>query len=144
MNIAPESSIAEITQLLSACGLPVEDIAASRVQFFGIRVEGVLVAVVGLELYTPAGLLRSLAVAPAYRGHHFGQALVAYAESFARTCGVKELFLLTTSAERFFLNLGYSPASRSAAPAAIQAMPQFSGLCPASSVFLSKQVSAAS
>jgi len=121
--------------------LPVADIAsASPVQFFGIRSDGTLAAVVGLELYPPVGLLRSLAVAPPFRGRGFARALVRFAESFAASQGVETLFLLTTTAERFFLALGYLPASRVVAPEAIQATSQFTSFCPDSSAFLSKHV----
>lgn len=143
MHIAPEPSIQDVVPLLEECGLPVADISpASPVRFFGVRADGKLVAVVGLELFPPAGLLRSLAVAPALRGCGCGRDLVHFAESYAASQGVDTLFLLTTGAERFFLALGYAPASRSAAPAAIRATSQFSSLCPVSSSFMSRQVSA--
>lgn len=141
MNIEPLPSIEEVLPLLAECALPVADISAlSPIQFFGVRDGAVLVAVVGLELYPPFGLLRSLAVAPTFRGRGLARELVAFAESFAATQGIESLFLLTTTAEGFFLRLGYVPASRGAAPQAIQATSQFSGLCPSSSAFLSKRV----
>lgn len=143
MHIEPLSSIEEVTALLAECALPIADISVlSPLQFFGIRDGRVLVAVVGLELYPPFGLLRSVAVRPAYRKRGLARELVAFAESFAAARGVGSLFLLTTTAERFFLGLGYSLASRGEAPPAIQATSQFSGLCPASSSFLSKRVAA--
>jgi amino-acid N-acetyltransferase len=88
-------------------------------------------------------LLRSLAVAPAFRSSGIAHKLVAFVESLAATHDIKELFLLTTTAERFFLGLGYSPAARMAAPPVIQATPQFSNLCPSSSAFLVKNVGTA-
>lgn len=131
----------DIVPLLADCGLPVADISAARApQFFGIRAESGLVAVIGLELFGPVALLRSLAVSPAHRGHGLAQQLVAFAEQFAASRGVDTLFLLTTTASAFFGKLGFAPVARSTAPAAIQATPQFSGLCPASSAFLSKSV----
>jgi amino-acid N-acetyltransferase len=144
MNIAPESAIEDILPLLERCALPTTDISVgSPVQFFGVRSQTSLVAIVGLELYPPAGLLRSLAVAPSFRGRGLAHALVDFAESFCAWRGVNALFLLTTTAGPFFQALGYTPAARHAAPAVIQATSQFSGLCPASSSFLSKQVAAA-
>lgn len=141
MNIEPISSIEEITALLAESALPIADISASSpVQFFGIREGAILVAVVGLELYPPFGLLRSLAVRSAFRKHGLARQLVSFAESWSAGHGVESLFLLTTTADRFFLGLGYSPASRDSAPSAIRASKQFSSLCPASSAFLSKFV----
>lgn len=143
MHIEPLPSLDEVIALLAECALPTEDILpSSPPHFFGIRLDGALAAVVGLELHRPFGLLRSLAVAPAFRHHGYARELVAFAESFAAAHGIEALFLLTTAAERFFLALGYSPAARHAAPPAIQATSQFSQLCPASSAFLCKHVAA--
>jgi amino-acid N-acetyltransferase len=142
-NLGPDVSAAEAVPLLVECGLPVTDISpAAPPLFFGIREAGVLAAVVGLEVYAPVGLLRSLAVRPAFRDCGFGRALVARVESFAAARGVESLYLLTTTAERFFAALGYAVAARDAAPAAIRATSQFAGLCPASSAFLSKRLRA--
>ncbi|HJW03506.1 MAG TPA: GNAT family N-acetyltransferase, partial [Azospira sp.] len=121
---------------------PTADISAALpLQFFGIREAGALIAVVGLELYPPVGLLRSLAVRTDFRQHGLGRELVAFAEAHAAAQGVEALFLLTTSAARFFLGLGYSPAARDQAPTAIRASTQFAALCPASSAFLAKHLS---
>lgn len=141
MHIEPMSSIEEVTALLAENALPIVDISiSSPFQFFGIRDGGALVAVVGLELYPPFGLLRSLAVRATFRKRGFARELVSFAESFSATHGVESLFLLTTTANQFFVGLGYSPASRDKAPSSIQATSQFSSLCPASSAFLSKHV----
>lgn len=141
MKIEHLTVMDELKALLTSCDLPVADIhTGSPILFFGMRWKGVLAAVVGLELYRPYGLLRSLAVAPAWRGRGLGQELVAYAESFAAAQGIESVFLLTTSAEKFFLKLGYSPATRDTAPSAIQATAQFAALCPASSALLTKKL----
>ncbi|MDO8927108.1 MAG: arsenic resistance N-acetyltransferase ArsN2 [Sideroxyarcus sp.] len=143
MHIEPISSIEEVSALLAENELPIADISlSSPLQFFGIRDAGALTAVIGLELYPPFGLLRSLAVHPATRKRGYARELVTFAESWAAAHGVESLFLLTTTAKQFFLGLGYLPALRDEAPAAIQATSQFSSLCPASSAFLSKCVAA--
>lgn len=139
MNIEPLSSLDEIFPVLSGCDLPVADISASSPpQFFGFRVSDSVIAVIGLEKFQSVGLIRSLAVIPSYRGQGLALELVSYVESFANSHGVESLFLLTTTAEAFFIKLGYRPTSRQEAPQAIQATSQFSGLCPSSSAFLSK------
>jgi amino-acid N-acetyltransferase len=139
MNIEPIASLDEIFSVLTGCNLPVADIAAaSPPQFFGCRVAGAVVAVIGLEQFQSVGLLRSLAVTSSYRGRGLARRLVRYVESFAVSRGVESLFLLTTTAEPTFIKLGYRLTSRQEAPQAIQLTPQFSGLCPSSSAFLSK------
>lgn len=141
MNIEPIFSIEEVTSLLAENALPIADISASSpLQFFGIRDGKALVAVVGLELYPPFGLLRSLAVRSNFRKRGLARELVSFAESWSAAQGVESLFLLTTTADQFFLGLGYSPASRDKAPSAIRATSQFSSLCPASSALFSKCV----
>jgi len=133
--------LAEIRQLLSACGLPISDLSLSKsVLFLGSCSETRLVGVIGLEVFDSVALLRSLAVAPSHRHHGLGRSLVAFAEAHAACLGIESFFLLTTTAEAFFTKLGYSPASREDAPSPIQATAQFSGLCPASSAFMYKRL----
>lgn len=142
MVVEPISEIEEILPLLAECGLPVADISPlNSPHFFGIRSESGLVAVVGLELFGAVALLRSLAVTPTHRHLGLTRKLVTHAEDFAASRGVGSLFLLTTTAAEFFGKLGFAPESRNAAPPAIQATSQFSGLCPASSAFLRKSIS---
>ncbi len=129
----------ELLALLSACGLPVSDLSpAGGVHFLGCRAGGALAGVVGLELHGRAGLLRSLAVAPAHRGHGLGAALTIHAEEQARRLGIETLYLLTTTAAGFFTRLGYSAADRRDAPVGIRQSAQFCGLCPVSSSFMGK------
>jgi amino-acid N-acetyltransferase len=130
-----------VASLLTACGLPASDIESARaIEFFGVREGATLRAVVGLELYGSAGLLRSLAVSPSRRGQGWARELVAYAERYAPSRGVQTLYLLTTTAAGFFEKLGYARTSRADVPAAIQATSEYSHLCPASSVCLSKSL----
>jgi amino-acid N-acetyltransferase len=117
VQIEPLLSIDEIIRLLSACALPVEDVApSSALRFFGIREQGVLAAVVGIELHASCGLLCSLAVAPACRGRGFARGLVEFAEDFAAAQGVGTLFLLTTTAAPLFQRLGYAPRTCARSP----------------------------
>ncbi len=140
--IEPIYEVTDLEQLLSVCELPVSDVAPSdSMLFFGCRHRSKLVGLVGLEVYKPVALLRSLAVAPQYRNSRLGKKLVTFAEEHAASLGVQWLYLLTTNADGYFLKLGYSPVSRENAPLPIKNTAQFSGLCPASSKFMSKQLS---
>ena len=139
--IKPLASFNEVKVLLKECGLLTEDIPPAKPPaFFGIYSDGSLSAVIGLELFGDAALLRSLAVLPANRGKGLAQELVSYAENYALSQNIQSLFLLTETAESFFQKIGYRTAVRSDAPQAIKATSQFSGLCPASSSFLTKQL----
>jgi amino-acid N-acetyltransferase len=128
----------DVGALLTRCGLPAADADASGIRLYGCRRAGALAGIVGLEPYGSVGLLRSLAVAEGARTHGLGHALVAHVEKVAARSGVRELYLLTTTAADFFARLGYANASRRAAPAAIAATTQFTGLCPSSATFMSK------
>jgi amino-acid N-acetyltransferase len=130
-----------VKRLLDEAKLPVADLSEAHLEnFIGRSYGNELEGVVGLELYPPVALLRSLAVVPARRGRGIGQALLADAERYARERDVKDIFLLTTSAERFFARAGYERIERAAAPAAIQHTQEFSSLCPASSAFMRKRL----
>lgn len=141
MNIAikPVPQCEQLVQLLAACGLPVSDIGSSgSLQLFGAYSGAELIGTVGLEVYAPVALLRSLAVMPERRHSGLGKALIDFAERQAAAQGIDTLYLLTTTATPFFSRLGYAPAAREEAPATIRATVQFSGLCPASSAFMFK------
>lgn len=143
MRAEPISLNKEVEALLTDTGLPVSDLQDSRsLYLFGLRLDGRLVGVVGIEVYGAVGLLRSLAVAEAHRSAGHGRALVAHAETWASEQGVKTLYLLTTTAAAFFARLGYEAIPRSEAPAAIAATSQFAGLCPSSSTFMRKVLAA--
>lgn len=139
-SLAPSPQLAT---LLASCGLPVSDISAGDASLFvGTFVGDDLVGTVGLQLFPPAALLRSLAVLPSHRSHGVGVTLVRHAEALAAARGVDMLYLLTTSATSFFAKGGYEVVPRSAAPQTIQATTQFSGLCPATSTCMKKRLSA--
>ena len=130
---------APVATLLEKSGLPTADlVAGAPVKLFGIADGAACVGVVGLELHGQDGLLRSLAVEPTRQKTGLGRALVDAAEQEARKAGVRKLYLLTTTADRYFEKLGYRRLQRAEAPASITATAQFSSLCPSSSAFMCK------
>jgi amino-acid N-acetyltransferase len=108
--------------------------------FFYAAAADVPVGIVGLQLFGSDALLRSLVVTQAHRAKGLGQKLVEHAEQHARERGATAVYLLTTNAEAFFRARGYSVTPRDSAPPAIRSTPEFAGLCPASSAFLSKHL----
>jgi amino-acid N-acetyltransferase len=126
----------EFRRLLEAAGLPASDLTAALLERFLLAEDerGGLVGGVGLELAGEAALLRSLVVDPAQRGTGLGHALVESALELARARGVVEVWLLTTTADRFFERLGWRRVERASAPVGIRATAEFSTICPASSV----------
>ena len=138
-EISSRPDFAAAMALLANARLPTEDLTESHcAHFFHIGAGTSPQGLVGLELFGDVALLRSLVVAESRRGLGDGSRLLARAESHAREQGVRELFLLTTTAEKFFASRGYQRAARESAPAAIRQTREFTGICPASAAFMSK------
>ncbi len=133
-------ALPQVRALLEAAHLPVADLATARPEFFGLRDDAGLVGVIGLERHGKAALLRSLAVRDDQRGRGLGTTLVRELEGRAPDLGVRELWLLTTTAEPFFRQLGYVPAPREAAPVAVRETAEFRGVCPTSAACLTKVI----
>lgn len=128
-----------IMALLAEYKLPTADLSPERLhEFLVVRNGGSLDGVIGLEVYGTSGLLRSLAVAPATRGTGLGKLLVSALEERARRRGLRELWLLTTTAADFFAKGGYRVADRASAPEAVQKSAEFASLCPSSAVCMVK------
>ena len=132
-------ALAGTIALLASAQLPTEDLSEAHCEhFFFTGTRGSPTALVGLELFGNVALLRSLVVTQPARGVGAGSALVRHAEAYAREHGVHTIYLLTTTAEGFFERRGFARTDRESAPPAIRATREFSGICPASSVFMSR------
>jgi amino-acid N-acetyltransferase len=130
-----------VVALLEAEGLPASDLTESHLEhFFFTGSDGTPRALVGLEIYGEAALLRSLVVSAAARTQGLGSALVLHAEGYAAAHQVRSIYLLTTTAEAYFERRGYRRIDRAQAPAAIQSTREFASLCPASSAFMIKRL----
>jgi amino-acid N-acetyltransferase len=137
--ISTRPNLAVVKALLSASGLPTEDLTERHCDhFFFAGSREAPSGVVGLETFEDVALLRSLVVAPDNRSSGLGSALVRHAEAAARANRSLTIYLWTTTAGAFFAARGYVRASREAAPPAIRATREFSGLCPASSAFMKR------
>ena len=137
---AAASDARAIAALLREAGLPHEDFASHLVHFLVARDEGgAVVGAIGAEVYGREALLRSFVVAPARRGGGVGEKLFAAMERAAATWGVERWWLLTTTAEPYFVAREFRPLPRTAAPAAIAATEEFRGLCPSVATCLSRE-----
>lgn len=141
LSITSTPTLAAATNLLNAAGLPTEDLTPSHCDnFFFVGPADAPTGLVGLELFGDVALLRSLVVSSERRGAGDGAALLHHAEDHARLHGVRALYLLTTTAEPFFEKHGYKRADRESAPPAIRSSREFAGICPASSAFMSRNL----
>ena len=141
VNISARPSLSAAVAVLQSVKLPTEDLTAEHCEhFFYSGPAAAPTGLVGLEIRGDVALLRSLVVAPGRRGSGEGSALLEHAEQHARASGVRTLYLLTTTAEKFFARHGYSHVPRDAAPAPIRATREFAGICPASSAFMKRDL----
>jgi len=106
--------------------------------FFVADLDGVPVGAVGLQVFGASALLRSLVVSDDRRGAGLGRALLATAEEMARRMQVRELVLLTTSAGTWFARHGYAGCDRAQIAEAIRSSAEFTRLCAASALCMSK------
>jgi amino-acid N-acetyltransferase len=129
---AAPGDLPAIRRLLAACGLPTADVGGAGQKFLAATRRGALVGCIGLEEHGRAGLLRSFAVAPGERRRGIGAALHDRAVGLARSHGIDELWILTTTARERALRSGFAEAARDEVPEGVRESAQFRGLCPAS------------
>jgi amino-acid N-acetyltransferase len=137
---ATNEHLESVVGLLEKAGLPWKDVHEHLSSFIIGLDRHRVVAVVGLEVYGTEGLLRSLAVDPGYRDRGIGQALYEKVLRLAHERGVKRIHLLTDTAQGYFSKRGFEMGDRAAAPAGIRDTLEFTQLCPASSVYMVKDL----
>ncbi len=143
MNFYRHPPAAAAKALLAAADLPTADLEAEHfVHFIAAGPAHAPEALIGLQPYGEVALLRSLVVSPAARGTGYGSALIAEIEAYAQQLSVRELYLLTNTAETFFSRRGYSRVERAGVPEVIRQTAEFSSLCPASAVCMLKLIEA--
>lgn len=129
-----------VRRLLSESELPLEDISGRLDHFLLALDNNAVVGCVGLEVYGPHGLLRSLAVAKPYRRQGIATALCKRIIAHARAQGVKQLYLLTTEATGFFKRQGFVVIDRGRAPSEIQRTEEFQTLCPSTAICMTRPI----
>jgi arsenite methyltransferase len=132
VEAASAADLGAIHALLASLGLPTEGIDAHVSSALVAREGGAVVGAVALELYDQAALLRSLAVRPDRQGAGLGQRLTEAALALARQRGVRELYLLTETADGFFPRFGFERVERDAVAPAVRGSIEFTSACPES------------
>ena len=125
-----------LATLLRDSGLPLDGLEAHLAATIVARDATSILGCAALELYGTDALLRSVAVAAEHRGKGLGEALTAAAIALARQRGVRGIYLLTETAERFFPRFGFEIISRDAVPAVVKASAEFTTACPASATVM--------
>ena len=141
LRAATDADLLAIERLLTSSGLPTSGVAEALRGFVVAESNREIVGVVGLELCCDEyALLRSTAVAPDWRGTGLGRRLVTHAIAEAESRGIKALYLLTTTAERYFPSFGFVKTQRDAVPDEVKRSVEFREACPASATVMSLEL----
>ena len=140
IQAATSKDIPQIKQLLSDCDLPTGDIDHTPAHFFLFYQNNQLVGISGIEHFGSVGLLRSTVVKKLFRNNNVGFELVSMTIAQAKKMNIHQLYLLTTTAGRFFRKLGFIDTARTKAPECIKLTHEFADLCPESANFMTLDI----
>ena len=135
-----ERDLPEIHALLERLHLPLAGVDQHLLTMLVAREGQHIVGTAGLELYADGALLRSVAVEPHRQGTQLGHQLTDAALQLATIHGANTVFLLTTTAERFFPKFGFEQIDREQVPPSVRASVEFQSACPASAIVMRKQL----
>lgn len=125
-----------IRALLVARDLPIDG-AEAHVGDFVVATSGApgpVIGVAGMERYAGVGLVRSVAVVDGVATRGLGTALVRALLERAREQGMRELYLLTTTAAGWFPRFGFRVVRREDLPKALGESAELRGACPSTAV----------
>lgn len=137
---ARKTDLPAVEKLLSLSNLPVDGVRDHFADFIVAEDTDGIEGAVGLEKYDSIALLRSAVVAPEHRGNGVGRRLVEQVLERAEEDGIDELYLLTTTAEKYFPRFGFKETTRAAVPEELKASAEFRGACPETAVVMRRLV----
>lgn len=129
-----------VEKLLKQNNLPYQDIKINGKDFFLAYDNSLFIGCVGLEKFDCIALLRSMVVKEEYRNKSYGKQICSSLAEYAKEQGIKELYLLTTTAKHFFEKIGFEVIERNSAPDAIKTTTEFLGICPQNAICLKKEL----
>ena len=129
-----------VLRLLDQNHLPLDGLGDHLSTTLVARQDGQIVGSAALEMYPDGALLRSVAVAPALQGHGLGRELTDAAIRLARDLQVPAIYLLTTTADRYFPKFGFEPIQRADVPPMVQTSVEFTSACPSSATVMRKSL----
>ena len=127
-----------IDRILTLNHLPLEGLRDHLATTLVAREGGAVIGTAALEVYADGALLRSVAVAPGRRHQGLGGALTEAALELAADLHAPAVFLLTTTADRYFPRFGFAPIERADVPVSVQQSVEFTSACPSSAVVMRK------
>ena len=140
IQAASANDLPAVQDLLRRCALPLDGVDDHIGSMLVARDGAAIVGTAALELYDGGALLRSVAVDPEQQGQGLGQRLTEAALQLAAARGANAVFLLTTTAERFFPKFGFEAIARDDVPVSVRASVEFQSACPASAIVMRKRL----
>jgi amino-acid N-acetyltransferase len=129
-----------IIDLLTTEKLPIDDLTDNLAHFYVASIDGVIIGAIGLELYPPFGLLRSMVVQKDHRNQKVAAALVQTLEKHAFNLKVRSIYLLTETASTYFDKRNYQRVERRDVPDKIKGSTEFSSVTPVSAIVMKKSL----
>ncbi len=136
---AVADDVPTIISLLEENGLTPLGAAEAPENFLVLEHSGIA-AVVGMEILDGDGLLRSLAVRSHDRKKRFGERMTRAIMDDARSRGVRNVYLLTETAERFFERAGFAIVGRDDIPSDLLSSSALDLVCPTGSTAMRKRL----
>lgn len=124
--------VESIKSFLVANDLPTAGVDDHWKTFVVARSAGVMVGCGGAETYPAAALIRSIAVAPEHRSSGVGGMIVRQLLDHLNARGIRDFYLLTTTAEAFFHKRGFNKIVRDEVNPQLLASREFQDACPTS------------
>ncbi|MEO8295901.1 MAG: arsenic resistance N-acetyltransferase ArsN2 [Gemmatimonadota bacterium] len=142
LRAGSSADLEAISALLTSMELPIDGIEQWLPHFWVAESVQAIVGLAGVEVYGSSGLLRSVAVVPQWRGSGVARTLVTRILEEARSAGCKDIYLLTTTADRYFPRLGFHTIGRNEVPAELHASAELRGACPDTAVAMRRTLGA--
>ena len=140
IELAEKDNLSLLQSILKQNDLPTDDIYNNSIRFFVARENDRILGLVGLEVHKPFGLLRSLVVLNEFKNKQIGKKLVEYLMTVSKSEEIKELYLLTTTADKYFSKFGFIQVEREQVPDSIKQTEEFKSICPDSAEVMKKQL----
>jgi N-acetylglutamate synthase-like GNAT family acetyltransferase len=134
INAATPADVPRICELLSANALPTAGVEENWKTFVVARTSDGIVGCGGAEAYQFAALIRSIAVEPSHRSAGLGRRIVRQLLDRLASRGLREFYLLTTTAEEYFRKRGFKTIDRDEVHPQLLASREFQDACPADAV----------
>jgi len=130
-----------VAALLEREHLPLDGLQQHFENAIVARAGNRIVGCAALEVYEGGALLRSVAVDAEYRGSGIGTQLTHAAIQLAARRLIPAVYLLTTTADRFFRKFDFEIVDRADVPRSVTASEEFAHACPSTAIVMRRFLS---